>query len=151
MISRRALFGTGAGVVVLAGVATYGGRDHRLDDVAREVGIEPRRLTAESDERLIKRVQKDQSVLLAWTEAVAAGHSGQLDRDPMRLTTIASARGDATAAAETPSTRTECDEASSRELLRFLAEGQALLVQARDNGVLARTLLPAGLRGPAIA
>ncbi|MGZ5366448.1 hypothetical protein [Aeromicrobium sp.] len=76
MISRRALFGTGAGVVVLAGVATYGGRDHRLDDVAREVGIEPRRLTAESDERLIKRVQKDQSVLLAWTEAVAAGHSG---------------------------------------------------------------------------
>lgn len=76
MISRRALFGTGAGVVVLAGAAAYGDRDHRLDDVAREVGIEPRRLPAESDEKLIRRVQRDQSVLLAWTEAVAAGQSG---------------------------------------------------------------------------
>jgi transcriptional regulator with GAF, ATPase, and Fis domain len=75
----------------------------------------------------------------------------RLDRDPMRLTTIASARGDATEATETPSTRTECDEAASRELLRFLSEGQAQLVHARDNGLLAHTLLPAGLRGPAIA
>ena len=76
MISRRALFGTGAGVVVLAGAAVYGDRVHRLDDVARSIGLDPKRLPAESDEGLITMVQNDQSVLLMWTQAVAAKQAG---------------------------------------------------------------------------
>ncbi|MDQ3158354.1 MAG: hypothetical protein M3Q98_16805 [Actinomycetota bacterium] len=76
VISRRALLGTGAGVVALAGAAIYGDRSHRLDDVARKIGLDPKRLPAESDEKLIRKVQNDQSILLMWTQAVAAKQSG---------------------------------------------------------------------------
>ncbi|HKU42905.1 MAG TPA: sigma-54 dependent transcriptional regulator [Polyangiales bacterium] len=75
----------------------------------------------------------------------------RLDREPMRLTTIASARAEALEAAETPSTRSECDDATARELLKFLSEGEPRLVSDRDAQPLSRTLLPAGLRGQAIA
>ncbi|MBC7596226.1 MAG: hypothetical protein H7288_20245 [Kineosporiaceae bacterium] len=71
MISRRALLGTGAGVVVVAAAAVYGDRAHKLDDLARTIGIEPRRLPALSDEALIKRVQTDQSIVLLSLRAVA--------------------------------------------------------------------------------
>jgi len=76
VISRRALFGTGAGVLALGGAAVYGDRVHKLDDLARKVGISPQRLAAESDEVIIKKVQNDQSNLLMWTEAVAAKQPG---------------------------------------------------------------------------
>jgi hydrogenase-4 transcriptional activator len=75
----------------------------------------------------------------------------RLDREPMRLTTIASARDASDDGLELPSTRSECDAAAGRELLRFLSEGQAQLVNERDPSPLARAILPAGLRGGAIA
>lgn len=71
MISRRTLFGTGAGVVAVAAAAVYGDRAHKFDDLARTIGIEPRRLPALSDEALIKRVQADQSIMLVSLRAVA--------------------------------------------------------------------------------
>ncbi|MEO6470352.1 MAG: hypothetical protein ABIR57_00890 [Aeromicrobium sp.] len=76
MISRRALIGTGAGVVVAAGAAATGAHTHRLDDLARTVGVDPRRRPALSDEALIKRVQADQSVLVLWTQAVSSRQPG---------------------------------------------------------------------------
>jgi len=76
VISRRALFATGAGIVALAGAAIYGDHTHKLDDLARTIGLEPRRLPADSDMALIKRAQADQTRLLLWTKAVAARQSG---------------------------------------------------------------------------
>jgi hydrogenase-4 transcriptional activator len=75
----------------------------------------------------------------------------RLDREPMRLTTIASVRGNAGDTIEASSTRSECDEPAARELLRFLDDGQALLVLPHDRPLLLRTLLPSGLRVPVIA
>jgi hydrogenase-4 transcriptional activator len=75
----------------------------------------------------------------------------RLDREPMRLTTIASARGPSGEGLESPSTRNECDDAAARELLRFLGEGQAQLVSEGDPNPLVRAIFPAGLRGAAIA
>lgn len=74
VISRRALLGTGAGVVALAGVAAYGDHAHKLDDLARTVGLDPQPRPAESDDTLIKSVRTDQSVVLASTQAVAAAY-----------------------------------------------------------------------------
>jgi hydrogenase-4 transcriptional activator len=74
----------------------------------------------------------------------------RLEREPMRLTTIAGCRG-AGEPIETSSTRTECDEAGARELLQFIAAGRAQLVEEHDRLQLSRVLLPAGLRGPVIA
>lgn len=71
MISRRSLFGTGAGVVAVAAAAAYGHRVHKLDDLARLFGIEPRRRPAPSDEALIKSVQTEQSIALLSMRAVA--------------------------------------------------------------------------------
>lgn len=75
------MFGTGAGVVAVAGAAFYGDRAHKLDDLARKIGIEPRRLPALSDEALIKSVQTDQSILLLSLRAVAR-------RQPRLTTTL---------------------------------------------------------------
>lgn len=76
MISRRALLGTGAAAVAAAGAAVYGDHTHELDDLARNVGIEPRPLPVESDQLLIKKVQRDHSAVLLWTKAVAARQPG---------------------------------------------------------------------------
>jgi hydrogenase-4 transcriptional activator len=74
----------------------------------------------------------------------------RLEREPMRLTTVASARGSGGEPIETPTARTECDEPVARELLRFLSEGRATLVRDRDETAIARAVMPAGLRGAAI-
>lgn len=71
MISRRALLGTSVGAVAVAGVAVLGDRAHKLDDVARIIGVDPVRKPALSDEALIKRAQADQSILLSSTRAVS--------------------------------------------------------------------------------
>lgn len=68
------MFGTGAGLVALAGAAVYGDRAHRLDDLARKAGLDPRRLPAASDDALIKRVQNDQTMVLMSTLSAAAEH-----------------------------------------------------------------------------
>ena len=70
------MFGTGAGVVAVAAAAVYGDRVHKLDDLARTIGIEPRRLPALSDEALIKRVRTDQSIVLLSLRAVARRQPG---------------------------------------------------------------------------
>jgi hydrogenase-4 transcriptional activator len=75
----------------------------------------------------------------------------RLDREPMRLTTVAAVSSSASDPLESASTRTECDEPASRELLRFLTEGRAVLLQERDGSALGRCVLPAGIRGAVIA
>lgn len=60
--------------MALAGAALYGKQAGRLDDLARTVGVDPRRKPADSDKKLLTRVQKAQSALLLQTRAVAQHH-----------------------------------------------------------------------------
>lgn len=76
VISRRALLGTGAVTVAVAAGLGGAALGHRLDDLARAVGIQPRPEPEPSDNRLIARVAADQNVLLAQVEATAAKHIG---------------------------------------------------------------------------
>jgi transcriptional regulator with GAF, ATPase, and Fis domain len=75
----------------------------------------------------------------------------KLDKEPVRLTTVASARVDTGEALELTSTRSTCDEHTARELLQFIAAGSARWVGPRASSALARVLVPAGLLSNAIA
>jgi hypothetical protein len=75
VISRRALLGSGAAVVVTAGAGAIAAGTGHLDDVARSVGLKPRAEPVKSDDALIARVAREQNVLLGLVEAVAARHA----------------------------------------------------------------------------
>lgn len=60
--------------MVVAGAAVLGDRAHKLDDVARSIGLNPVRKPALSDEALIRTAQEDQSFLLSSTRAVSDRH-----------------------------------------------------------------------------
>lgn len=75
----------------------------------------------------------------------------RLEREPTRLTTVASARVDTGDTFEGPSTRSPCDEEATRQLLQFLSEGKARFIHCARANVLTQALLPTGLRGAAIA
>ena len=76
VISRRALLGTGAGAVVLAGAVLVADATHRLDDAADAVGIKPRPRPVRSDDALIVAVARDQNLVLSAIESTAAKHTG---------------------------------------------------------------------------
>lgn len=67
--------GTGAGIALLAVAGIVGDRTHRLDDLARTVGLEPQRRAADADLAILKRARTDQDALLALTAAVSAAHT----------------------------------------------------------------------------
>ena len=71
-MTRRALLGTCAALVVAAGAAVAGQQTGRLDEVAEVVGLDPRRLPAETDEALLLHVVHDQGLVLATVSAVAS-------------------------------------------------------------------------------
>ncbi|MEV7396821.1 hypothetical protein [Aeromicrobium sp. NPDC092404] len=97
MISRRALLGTGAATAAVAAGLGGAALGHRLDDLARTVGIEPHPEPDPADDRLIKRVAADQNALLARIEATAVRHRGlRLDRFVTISTAHAKAVGGAT-------------------------------------------------------
>jgi hydrogenase-4 transcriptional activator len=75
----------------------------------------------------------------------------RLDRDPMRLTTVASARVDNGDSLEGPSTRNTFEEDIGRQLIQFLSEGNARFVDAARGTALTQLLFPPGLRAAAIA
>lgn len=75
MISRRALLGSGAAVVVVAGAGAIAERTHRLDDVARSVGLKPRPRPDARDDVLIAAVAREQDIVLGLVEAIAARHA----------------------------------------------------------------------------
>lgn len=75
MISRRAALGTGAGVLALGGAAAYGKQAGKLDDLARTVGVDPKRLPADSDKQLIAAARKEHSVLVQQARATATSHT----------------------------------------------------------------------------
>lgn len=60
---------------MLAAAGIVGDRTHRLDDLARTVGLEPQRRAAEADLVLLKRARTDQDALLALIAAVSAAHT----------------------------------------------------------------------------
>lgn len=76
VISRRALLGTGAATVAVAAGLGGAALGHRLDDVARGVGIQPHPEPDPVDDRLLVRVAADQNTLLAMVEATAVTHTG---------------------------------------------------------------------------
>ncbi|MDR7087384.1 hypothetical protein J2X11_002223 [Aeromicrobium panaciterrae] len=81
MISRRALLGTGAATAITAAALGGAALTHRLDDLARGVGIKPHPEPDPSDSKLLARVAVDQNTLLAMVEATAGAHSTlKLDR-----------------------------------------------------------------------
>jgi transcriptional regulator with GAF, ATPase, and Fis domain len=75
----------------------------------------------------------------------------RLDREPLRLTTVASAFARTDEAVETQQTRTECEPVAAAGLMRFLSGGRAALLAQPDGAMLARALTPQGLRGEVIA
>jgi hydrogenase-4 transcriptional activator len=75
----------------------------------------------------------------------------RLDREPTRLTTVASARVDTGDTFEGPSTRSQCDEEATRQLLQFVSEGNVRVINSARPNLLTQTLLPSGLRASAIA
>jgi hypothetical protein len=76
VISRRALLGTGAATVVVAAGLGGASLGHRLDDLARGVGVRPHPEPDPADDRLLARVAADQNALLAMVEANAVTHTG---------------------------------------------------------------------------
>ncbi len=75
----------------------------------------------------------------------------RFDRDPVRLTTVASVACNADAAYELPNARTECDARAADALQRFLDAGDAVLLDTLERTPLCDALLPTGLAGAAIA
>jgi transcriptional regulator with GAF, ATPase, and Fis domain len=75
----------------------------------------------------------------------------RLDREPLRLTTVASAFARTDEAIETQQTRTECEAIAAPGLMRFLSGGRAALLTQPDSAELARALTPQGLRGEVVA
>lgn len=74
MISRRVLIGTGLGVVAAGGAVIAADAAHRLDDVARTVGLDPKPLPDPRDTALMARVAEAQAALLAGVVAAASRH-----------------------------------------------------------------------------
>lgn len=74
MISRRALLGTFAATAAAAAALGGAALGHKLDDIARGVGIEPHPEPRPADDRLLARVAADQNALLAMVEATASTH-----------------------------------------------------------------------------
>lgn len=94
MISRRALLGTGAATTAAAAALGGAALTHRLDDIARRVGIKPHPEPDPSDSRLLARVAADQNTLLAMVEATAGAHPTlRLDRYVSISTSHATAVG----------------------------------------------------------
>ncbi len=91
VISRRALLGTGAATAVVAAGLGGAALMHRLDDLARGVGIEPHSEPDPADDRLIARVAADQNALLARVEATASKHTA-LRLDPFVAISTAHAK-----------------------------------------------------------
>ncbi len=91
VISRRALLGTGAATAVAAAGLGGAALTHRLDDLARGVGIEPHSEPDPDDDRLIARVAADQNALLARVEATASKHKA-LRLDPFVAISTAHAK-----------------------------------------------------------
>lgn len=75
----------------------------------------------------------------------------RLDREPMRLVTVASARVDTGDSYEGTTARNACDEDGAKLLLQFASEGNARFLNAARPDGLTLTLLPPGLRTAAIA
>ena len=67
--------------MAVAGALTVADLAHRLDDLARAAGVEPRPRPDSGDNRLLTRVAGDQNTVLAAVEATAARHTS-LPIDP---------------------------------------------------------------------
>jgi hypothetical protein len=74
-MTRRALIGTGAGVVGAGGLLVAGEATGRLDDVADAVGIDPKPQPDPDDTRILRRAARATAVLQATVTATAQAHT----------------------------------------------------------------------------
>jgi transcriptional regulator with GAF, ATPase, and Fis domain len=75
----------------------------------------------------------------------------RVERDPLRLTTVAVGTCDPGRPLELRAARSECDREEAAGVERWLQSGCAELCSSEDEAPLGRVLLPAELRGSAIA
>jgi transcriptional regulator with GAF, ATPase, and Fis domain len=75
----------------------------------------------------------------------------RIERDPMRLTTVALGACDPGEPVEPRAARSECDGATAELVDRWLRQKRPSLLPAAERSALARALLPPGLVGDAIA
>ena len=75
----------------------------------------------------------------------------RLDREPMRLVTVASARVDTGDTYEGTTPRNACEDEGAKQFMQFASEGNARYISATRPNPLTQTLLPPGLRAAAIA
>lgn len=133
MISRRALLGTGAATAVAAAALGGAALGHRLDDVARRVGIEPRPQPDPADDRLLSRVEADQNSLLAMVEATASKHPVlRLDRYITISTAHAKAVGVGGTVPQTPTPPTDRAEAVDALRSAYAKASRARAVDALE-------------------
>jgi hydrogenase-4 transcriptional activator len=74
----------------------------------------------------------------------------RIERDPIRLTTVALGACDPERAVEPRAARSECDPEAARLLEQWLRQRRATLLPAAERTPLSRALLPPGLSGNAI-
>jgi hydrogenase-4 transcriptional activator len=75
----------------------------------------------------------------------------RLERDPMRLSTVASGACDPDRELDLQVGRTECDAASTHAVERWLDARRVVVCSTEDASALSRALIPSDLRGTAIA
>jgi transcriptional regulator with GAF, ATPase, and Fis domain len=75
----------------------------------------------------------------------------RIERDPLRLTTVAVASCDSDQPLELRTSRSECDREDASAIERWLQSGRAELCSSASPTTLGRVLLPADLRGSVIA
>jgi hydrogenase-4 transcriptional activator len=117
---------------------------------------EPMSFQAELWREVSRHLELDESVrriapLLAERLPIQRVLVRRLDREPVRLTTVASASARPDDAVEPHATRTECEPSSTPELLRWLTTGVATLLSQSENARLSRSLVPQGQGGSVIA
>jgi hypothetical protein len=152
VISRRAFLGTGLAAGAVAGVLVVADATHRLDDLARAVGVEPHPEPDPADDRVVADARTQMATLLALVGATVARHPGLelgdlealgreqlaalgggsrlpeapvVDDDPSAAATTLSAAYDAASAARAD----DAGAAVSPDLVRVLASMSAGLAQ----------------------
>jgi transcriptional regulator with GAF, ATPase, and Fis domain len=75
----------------------------------------------------------------------------RVEREPLRLTTMAAASADPKQPLELRASRSECDREDAPGIERWLQSGRAELCSSTNPTTLGRVLLPADLRGSALA
>lgn len=132
MISRRSLLGTGAAAIAVSGAVVVADATHRLDDIARAVGMKPRARPVASDDTLIAAVAKAQNRVLAAIESTVAQHP-DLEADLSPISQIVQQHVTAVGGSSTVPTTSEIDADAARAVEKLTTTlARASKARAKD-------------------